>query len=382
MKDSAPKEIPTRGQRKWPHRFPRRAAGKLSVVAAALLLTFFQLPESWIERFYANGLYPHVQAAVTPVSNLLPFALYDVLLVTVILGLPVWWVRRLVKAGKGRRLRRLGTLIVNTIVLAAISYLLFQFLWGLNYMRRPLKEKFDYDAARINEDAAVQLYRLAVERLNTDVLAAHQTELPDDAEWRRRLQPAYDALVKELGPRTSLTLARPKATLFDRYLEKAGITGFINPFGHETIVAKGFHPLDRGFTLAHEWGHLAGFADESEASFIGLLALLRSEDATARYAGWLELYRSIPLRKTRLEELNRTFTVPLPQLAEPVKEDLRAMAEEAAKRKISERISRAQWQMYEQFLKANNATPNYGEVISLVMGTKFDPAWQPIRKAD
>lgn len=360
--------------------FSIRAAVKVAIVAAATLLTFYQLPASFVERFYSNGFYPRLQSILSPVSNLLPFAVYDLLIIATIIGVPVWWTVRLVKAGTGNRMRRLGSLAVNTVVLVAASYLLFQLLWGANYMREPLTAKLDYDRARINEEAAIRLYRLTVERLNNEVTEAHQTDLPDDAEWRRRIQPSYDALLNEMGRSRGITLAKPKATLFDFYLEKTGITGFLNPFGHETIVARGYHPLDRGFTLSHEWAHLAGFAHESEASFIGLLALLRSEDTAARYAGLLELYRSIPLRRERREELNKTLAAPLPQLSEAVKEDLRAMAEEAGKRKISERVSQAQWQMYEQFLKANNATPNYGELISLVMGTRFENDWQPVRK--
>ena len=354
----------------------------MAAVFAALSLTFVRLPEGFVERFYANGLYPHLQSLVTPATNYLPFTVYDLLLAGMLLGLPAWWAVRLVKAEKGKRRSRLGALAVNTVVFAAVLYLLFQLLWGLNYMRRPLTSRLDYDQARINEEAAVQLYRLAIERLNAEVAPAHQAGLPDDEEWRRRLQPSYEALARELGRGSGIPLARAKATLFDRYLESSGITGFINPFGHETVVARGYHPLDRGFTLAHEWGHLAGFAKESEASFIGLLALLRCEDAAARYAGLLELYQSIPLRRARLEELGKTLAEPLPQLSEAVKADLLAMAEEAAKRKVNEQISQAQWQVYEQFLKANNATPDYGELISLVMGTKFETNWQPVRVKD
>ena len=36
---------------------------------------------------------------------------------------------------------------------------------------------------------------------------------------------------------------------------------------------------------AHEWAHLAGYADESEANFVGWLTCARASDA-ARYSGW------------------------------------------------------------------------------------------------
>jgi hypothetical protein len=352
-----------------------RIAAKIAVVVLSLLFTVFQLPASFVERFYANGFYVRLQSFFTPVTNLLPFAIYDLLILTVILGLPGWWIVRIVKAGKGKRLRCTATLFINTLVLTAIIFLIFQLLWGFNYMRQPLRQKLDYNTERINEDAAIRLYHLCVERLNAEVDEAHKTALPDDEEWRRRLQPSYSGLLKEFGRTNDITLARAKATLFDKYLEASGISGFINPFGHETIVGRGYHSLDRAFTLAHEWGHLAGFADESEASFIGLLALLRSEDAVCRYAGWLAMYSHMPLRS--LKEKLKTDNAQIPQVSTAVENDLRTMNEEAEKRRISPVVSKAQWQMYDQFLKAQHATASYGELISLVMGTQFEPNWSP-----
>jgi len=349
---------------------------KSVILLVTALLLLFQLPASFIEQFYANGFYPRLQSLVTPLTNLLPVALYDVLLVSVVVGIPLWWFWRLKKAERGTKLRALLQLAINTIILAAAIFLLFLAFWGFNYSRIPLTAKLDYDNQRINEENALKLYRLSIEQLNREVEAAHQTALPDDAEWRRRLQPAYNALLQEFGRTGDITLARAKTTLFDRYLEATGISGFINPYGLETVVGRGYHPLTRAFTLAHEWGHLAGYATESEASFIGLLALLRSEDAAARYAGWLELYRNIPFTPEQRERLKPIFAA-MPQLSEAVKADLRAMAEEAKKRRLSPKISEAQWQMYEQFLKANNARPNYNELISLVMGTEFDAGWKP-----
>jgi hypothetical protein len=353
-----------------------RGALKIVVVALALLLTIFQLPASFVERFYTNGFYARLQALFTPLTNYLPFAVYDLLIVAVMIGLPVWWIVRIAKAEKGRRLRKAAKLLLDTLVLTALVFLIFQTLWGFNYMREPLTQKLDYDAGRINEEAAAHWYRLSVAGLNAEVEGAHQTNLPDDEEWRRRLEPAYSRLLKEFGRTGEITLAKPKATLFDSYLEASGITGFINPFGHETIVGRGYHVLDRAFTLAHEWGHLAGFADESEASFVGLLALLGSEDGACRYAGWLALYSHLPLRN--LKEKLKADNAQTPKLSPQVENDLREMAEEAAKRRINPTVSKAQWEMYDQFLKAQHATASYGELISLVMGTRFNRDWSPI----
>ena len=55
----------------------------------------------------------------------------------------------------------------------------------------------------------------------------------------------------------------------------------INPFGLEVLVNPDLPLSERPFVAAHEWAHLAGYADESEASFVGWLTCMRA-DAAAR----------------------------------------------------------------------------------------------------
>ena len=70
-----------------------------------------------------------------------------------------------------------------------------------------------------------------------------------------------------------------------------------DPYFLETLVARGLLPFERPFVVAHEWSHLAGYADESEANFVGWLTCLRGP-APDQYSGWLfmfgELMRAVP----------------------------------------------------------------------------------------
>ena len=57
------------------------------------------------------------------------------------------------------------------------------------------------------------------------------------------------------------------------------------PFLLETLLNPDLTPPERPAVLAHEWAHLAGYAPEDDASFVGLLAALarrRRRRATAR----------------------------------------------------------------------------------------------------
>jgi hypothetical protein len=116
-----------------------------------------------VDRLYSTRLYPALQPAVTSFSNLLPFALLDVLIITTAaswLGLAV---RDLRRADRWRAVGRAGT---RTITWAGAAYLAFLVLWGFNYRRERLVERLPFDAARVTPEAVTRAARLAADRAN------------------------------------------------------------------------------------------------------------------------------------------------------------------------------------------------------------------------
>ena len=47
----------------------------------------------------------------------------------------------------------------------------------------------------------------------------------------------------------------------------------VDPFALEVMANPDLLPVERPFVAAHEWAHLAGYADESEANFVGWLTV-------------------------------------------------------------------------------------------------------------
>ncbi|HJQ27483.1 MAG TPA: DUF3810 family protein [Blastocatellia bacterium] len=341
---------------------------KALVIVVALALLLLPLPARFVERFYSNGLYSFLQPMLTPVTNLVPFAIVDLLLVIAIAGLPLWWTVRIRRAVRGQRRRAAGRVALDTLALAAVVFITFQILWGFNYERQPLRSKLDFEAGRVSPQALAELRRAVIEQLNTEAVV-RRSDWPDEREWRGQLLRTFNEAVGELGNRRGIAAGRPKHTLMNFYLAAAGIEGFVNPFGLEVVLESSVLPFEKPFLLAHEWGHLAGFADESEASFVGLLACLHSDSAALRYAGWLALYLQLP--DDPKGEAAR--------LAPEVVADLRAIVEREARRRNAT-ISRVQWKVYDQFLKASGVeagVASYGMVVRLVLGTRFEQGWIP-----
>jgi len=358
-----------------------RTAIKIAILIAAATSAIFPLPANWIERFYSNGFYLWLQSWLTPFANLLPFALIDLLIIALVLGLPLLWAVCIRRAGRGRRKRAVAGLALNSLVLAAAIFLSFQLLWGFNYMREPLTYKLEYDQQRITPQAELEMLRHTVEQLNRESAEAHTNSRDEQAELRQLLEPSFDATLLMMGNSRKIATAIPKKTLLDGYLGATGIDGFTNPFGHEVLLNSDLLAFEKPFTLAHEWSHLAGYADESEANFVALLTCIRSDSPFVRYSGWLALYSYLSsVRRARSNE--EGFAASIPALAPEVKADLRAIIERSQKR-LSPAISRAQGEVYDRYLKANRVEAgieSYSLMVRLVLGTRFEPDWVPARR--
>jgi hypothetical protein len=212
-----------------------------------------------------------------------------------------------------------------------------------------------------------------LESLNAEVTAARGQPLPPPEQWRAALELSFRQVVRELGHRPDFTGVVPRSSLVNPYLDAARINGFINPFGYEVVMDSHVLPFEKPFLLAHEWSHLAGFADEAEANFIGILTCLRSDLPAIRYSGWLYLSFYLPRR-------GGDPAVPLPQLSPLVLSDINAIYARAAKRHAPA-VASFQSKFYNGFLKANHVPAgiaSYGLVTQLLVGTRFTEAWKPV----
>lgn len=340
-------------------------------LAALLLLAAIaglsRYPQAFIEREYSRGLYPEIQSTVTMVSNVLPIAFLDVIVALLLIAALIAFRRVARRQGRGHAFGRLNVWLLTTV---AVIYLLFLATWGLNYHRVPLEAQLDFDRGRITEAAAVQLASTAIERLNTGYASAHRGPLVVDA-----LKYAFYNAQEALGAPRYAELGTPKRSLLQWYFRKAAINGMTVPVVLEVILNPDLLPAELPSTLAHEWAHLAGYADESEANFLAWYACVSSEDALVQYSGWIDAYT------LAVNALPRTARSTLPPLHDGPRRDLREIAERYER--SSPRVRRAARDVYDSYLKANRVEEgiaSYGAALQLMLGTRFEQNWKPVRK--
>jgi uncharacterized protein DUF3810 len=351
--------------------WPRFTVLHILAIGAAAVAALAPTPAGFVERVYSTGIYALIQPHVTGATNLIPVSLLDAGLVVVCLG----WLYR----GSVDLRRRRGwittalRLILRTAALAAWLYLAFLAAWGLNYRRVPLASKLQYDAGAVSSGAARTLAVRAIDRVNELYEAAHRAGVDMTTAIDGPLADAFAGVQRDLGARRLARPGVPKRTLLDLYFRRAAVDGMTDPYFLETLVARDLLPVERPIVVAHEWSHLAGYADESDANFVGWLTCIRAGDDAA-YSGWLFLYGEI------VAALDAADRRSLPELGPGPRADRRAIADRF-RRNVSPRLSTAGWIVYDRYLKANRVAAgaaSYAEVVRLVIGTRFGAAWSGV----
>jgi hypothetical protein len=354
-----------------------RGAIQAAIVALAVVAALVPIPPDAVERWFSTGLYPVIQRQLTPIANALPFAWLDVLALTACVAAFVTVVRAVTATRRTRRLKPLLRALAALATAGAAIYLVFLLLWGLNYRRVPMSARLQVEpgapanaaVAALGVDAAMQLNALHEEAHR----AGWNTPPVDDRELRR----GFDVVQRMLSEAPTATPGRLKGTLFGPYFRWTGVDGMINPFGLEVLSNPDLLPFERPFISAHEWAHLAGYADESEASFVGWLTCMRA-DVPARYSGWLFLYWQVNGEVDAAERARLAKT-----LAPGPRQDINAIVERLQRGQLPW-LRVAGWRMYDQYLKANRVEEgvrSYGAVVTLILQARFEAEWIPVRRA-
>ncbi|HEX7485806.1 MAG TPA: DUF3810 family protein [Vicinamibacterales bacterium] len=348
---------------------------RIGTIILALAAALAPLPATWIEFAYSRRVYLAIQRRLTPWSNAVPVAVTDLLIAGAVV-LAAMSVRRWFRSqGRLMTWQGLGHGLVVLASTASVVYLLFLAMWGLNYRREPLWARLDFDRARVTPHSVKDLARLVVGRVNALHPDAHAAGWPAWESLPAMLGPSYERVQRELTDMQPAVPGVPKASVLTFYFERAGVSGMVDPFALEVVVDRSQLPVERPFVAAHEWAHLAGYATEAEANFIGWLVCLQGPPA-AEYSGDLSLliYLLSALPDSDRREVAQAIS------AGPRRDIL------AIQRRVARGwpwLQRPVWWVYDRYLRANRVDQgvrSYGTALELMVGTRFEAGWVPGRR--
>ncbi len=350
---------------------------EVGTVGLALVAAFTPAAPDAVERWFSTGFYPALQRHLTPLSNLVPFAVLDVLAVAGCAAVATAAIRAVRATRQTGRvlpaLRALGDLAAG----AALVYLAFLVLWGFNYRRVPMTERLLVESGAPASQAVTALGVEAVAQLNALHDEAHRAGWGEAPLENEAFRAAFVSAQRALSDVPPAAPGRLKRTLFGPYFRWTSVDGMVNPFGLEVLANPDLLPFERPFVAAHEWAHLAGYADEAEASFVGWLTCMRG-DVPTRYSGWLFLHWQV---NGEVDDDGRARLANV--LGEGPRRDIEAIAARLRRGQLPW-LRTAGWRVYDQYLKANlveEGVRSYGAVVTLILRARFEPGWVPVRRA-
>ena len=333
----------------------------LVVIAVAAVALAVPWPPAAVESWFSTALYPAWQRIATSATNVLPFAAFDLVLAGTILALGGVAAGSWRRSGGGRW-RRAGGALLAALVVVAATYLWFLAAWGFNYQRTPVDARVGLDRRRATPERLSAFAIATVEDLNRLRPLALAKPWPDRDALVETLRPAFRAALPRLGVRQDVVPGVPKWSVLQPYFRWAGIDGVTNPFMPEVVINHDLLPMEWPFTVAHEWGHLAGLAHEAEASYAGWLTCQAGTDQS-RYSAALWAFGHVFAASPREQQLLLSN-----RLGEGPRADLRAIALRTSQRvRVVQRVS---WATYDRYLKSNRVSEglaSYDAAIVLIL---------------
>ena len=269
-----------------------RSVGRLITSAILLVLSGLMMAACR----YLPGLAPvyrdfsrQTLAAISSVTGLLPFALWEVLLVLLAL-LFIWSVVYTL-------LQKKKFLSWASSIVLAISLLVFLFvgLWGLNHYCPPLSEEIGLEVREYSRDeliAATKYYMAGANRYAGEVERDENNDLvPQDfAELAARAGRSFEPLWEQYPVLRGSTAPIKKAALTWYPMSWMGFTGVFITYTAESTVNPDTFTASLPYTMCHEAAHRCTVAAEDEANFAAFLACESSKDADFLYSGYYSAF--------------------------------------------------------------------------------------------
>jgi len=176
------------------------------------------------------------------------------------------------------------------IMVLSIAYFTFHLMWGFNYYRQPIAEKFQLQETKDYQEL-VDFTRKLIQKTNeTQVQITKDSTIRVAIPYSQKEQfdmtlNGYDRL-SEKHPFLSYQRPSIKTSLLSKALTYMGYAGYLNPFTNEAQV-NGLLPNFRFPVVSgHEIGHQLGYSAENETNFIGYLVTANNDDIYFKYAAY------------------------------------------------------------------------------------------------
>ena len=346
--------------------------------AVCLLAPFY--PEL-ISSYYTQGLFRYGASGLRFLIGSIPFAIGEIVYIFIIIILIINIITHVNSLKDFNHIAQKGWFLLTKLGWFIVKlYVVFQLIWGLNYMQPDPTKDFQL-TVQSPKNAQIALSEMnaltyeLIEELNQTkaTLTLNRALEPSFEQVVANVQQSYQAL-SIVHPRFILQHQSIKKAIFPSLGDYIGFLAFYQPITGEAILRSDLPILTQPYTIAHEMAHQLGYASETEANFIAFVLASEANDPYLKYSMLLQMFsyaqdaqllllagnKGFDAWKTQIEK-NRSLLSPavLKDRAE-----IKAFFAARADKQIQ-----ASSQLYDQFLKWNQQAAglaSYADVLKWV----------------
>ena len=257
----------------------------ISLLPQVLLVKWLAGRPDLVERYYSEGIYPVISRFFRTIYGWIPFSMGDIFY----LLLSILAIRYLIL--NRRKIRSYPLVFLrNVAFVLSIAYFTFHLMWGLNYYRLPIADRFSQIETHTDEELVDMIEALVIKTNQLQYSITKDTSLAVEIPFSQqeifeKTMLGYSYLGKAYP---FLSYERPsiKKSLFSTALTYMGYGGYINPFTNEGQVNGRLPNFRFPVVSGHEIGHQVGYSAENETNFIGYLATIHNPDPYFQYSAY------------------------------------------------------------------------------------------------
>ncbi len=265
------------------------------LVLAIVILNIMYRTNTVFATSYSNNIYPYWAKTLGALFGLLPFSVFEFLIVGAIIFVLFFVVKLIVILIKNHEKStrfyfwyHLKKYLLNLGVIALSALLMYTVTCGINYYRLPFSVSANITVTEHSIEDLEKLCRLLAKDLNeysqyidTDVEGFFTT---DNVDMSKEASLAMEALAVKYPCLTDF-YPDAKPVFFSKFMSYSGIAGIYSPFTIEANYNNHMPDIEKPMTICHELSHLSGYMLEDEANFIGYLGCITSDNYAFKYSG-------------------------------------------------------------------------------------------------
>lgn len=337
----------------------RKQFMSLLVIAGILFAMIFLFSRSSaLSEWYMRTIYPVVAVALSTISNVFPFSLYDLFLIVAVLLL-----LKLIVLAIIRKIS-FSKFLFSFIRFVTVIVAWFYFGWGIAYFRENFYDRSNVMEKEFDPETFREFAVRFIENANRYYI---DCEDMDKEDIRTEIESSYQVLHEPLRVSYPNGRRRAKPMMVESIYSKMGVSGYFGPFFNEIHVNNYSLSFTYPFTLAHEMAHQFGIATESEANLYAFVVCARSIDEKIRYSAYVSTLRYV------LNDIRRFLPDEYESLVSSIRTEIIGDLQRNREHWLAARdesLSEAQDRVYDAYLKTNKVSSgqaNYSEVVGLLV---------------